>query len=233
MSRRPRFPVTGYPLHAVQRGNDRQPCFFAEADYLFYLDSLGHAAQHYSVQVHAYVLMTNHIHLLVTPLAPGAVSRMMQSLGARYVRYVNARQRRTGTLWEGRYKACLVDHDRRLLATCRYIDLNPVRAGIVAHPIAYRWSSFAGLIGQRHDRLLMPRPVLTQLGDPPGPGYARWCGETVDDDELARLRDATNHELAFGNDRFKAQIEAATSRRTSAAPRGRGAAGRRGQLDAR
>ena len=108
-----------------------------------------------------------------------------------------------------------------------------MRAGVVAHPMAYRWSSFAGLIGQRHDRLLMPRPVLTQLGDPPGPGYARWCGETVDDDELARLRDATNHELAFGHDRFKAQIEAATSRRTSAAPRGRGAAGRRGQLDAR
>ena len=94
-----------------------------------------------------------------------------------------------------------------------------MRAGIVAHPIAYRWSSFAGLIGQRHDRLLMPHPVLTQLGDPPGPGYARWCGETVDDDELARLRDATNHELAFGNDRFKAQIEAATSRRTSAVAR--------------
>jgi len=121
ISRRPRFPVTGYPLHVVQRGNDRQPCFFAEADYVFYLDSLGNAAQHYAVQ-----------------------SQVILAQG----------------------------------------------------------------------------------------GYARWCGETVDDDELARLRDATNHELAFGDDRFKAQIEAATSRRTSAMPRGRGAAGRRGQLNA-
>ena len=221
MSRRPRFPVTGYPLHVVQRGNDRQPCFFADADYRFYLDSLGKAAGHYGVQIHAYVLMTNHVHLLVTPLAAGAVSRMMQALAARYVRYVNARRERTGTLWEGRYKACLVDHDRHLLATCRYIDLNPVRAGIVAHPRAYRWSSFAGLARERHDPLLMPHPVLTQLGDPPGPCYARWCGETVDEDELARLRDATSQELAFGGDHFKAQVEAATSRRTSAGPRTR------------
>jgi putative transposase len=137
-----------------------------------------------------------------------------------------------GALWEGRYKACLVDHDRHLLAACRYIDLNPVRAAIVAHPGAYRWSRFAGLTGQRHDPLLTPHSVMSQLGDPPGPGYARWCGETVDNDELARLRDATNHELAFGHDRFKAQIEAATSRRTSAAPRGRGAAGPRGRIAA-
>jgi putative transposase len=128
MSRRPRFPVTGHPLHVVQRGNDRQPCFFAEADYRFYLDSLGDAAQHYAVQVHAYVLMANHIHLLVTPLAAGAVSRRMQSLGARNVGHVYARWCRTGTLWEGRYKACLVDHDRhpRLRGAHR-----PARGGAV------------------------------------------------------------------------------------------------------
>ena len=138
----------------------------------------------------------------------------------------------TGSMAAPVWKLVAQNHDRHLLAVCRYIDLNPVRAGIVAHPIDYRSSSFAGLIGQRDDPLVTPHPVLTQLGDPPGPGYARWCGETVDDDELARLRDATNHELAFGDDRFKAQIEAATSRRTSAMPRGRGAAGRRGQLNA-
>ncbi len=214
MSRRPRFPVTGYPLHIVQRGNDRQQCFFGETDFHVYLKALGDAAAHYGVLIHAYVLMTNHVHLLATPLEAGAVSRAMQSVGARYVGYVNATQRRTGTLWEGRYRACLVDHDAYLLAACRYIDLNPVRAGIVSHPVAWRWSSYGALAGLRRDALVSAHPTLAMLGDAPGPGYAQWCGMVPDDAELAALRAATAGELAFGSDAFKTRIEATTARAT-------------------
>ncbi|GIK86859.1 MAG: hypothetical protein BroJett026_23400 [Betaproteobacteria bacterium] len=111
MPRRPRFPLTGHPLHVVQRGNDRGRCLFGEADFRFYLDALQAAVTHYRVQVHAHMLMTNHVHLLVAPLDLGAVSRTMQSVGARFVRYVNLARGRTGTLWEGRYRACRVGED--------------------------------------------------------------------------------------------------------------------------
>jgi len=220
MPRRPRFPLTGLPLHVVQRGNDRQPCFFGDTDCRVYLAALHDAASHYGMQIHAYALMTNHVHLLVTPLEAGAVSRAMQSIGARYVGYINATLGRTGTLWEGRYKACLVDADRYVLAFCRYIDLNPVRARMVAHPVAFRWSSYAGLAGLRRDSLLAPHVSLGALGDAPGPGYARWCGQPVDDDELAALRQATASQRVFGGDRFKAQVEATTSRATARRPPG-------------
>ena len=214
MSRRPRFPVTGYPLHIVQRGNDRQRCFFGEADFHVYLKALGDAATHYGVVIHAYVLMTNHVHLLATPLESGAVSRAMQSVGARYVGYVNATHSRTGTLWEGRYRACLVDHDAYLLTACRYIDLNPVRAGMVSHPVAWRWSSYGALAGLRRDALVSAHPTLAMLGDAPGAGYAQWCGMVPDDAELAALRAATAGELAFGSETFKTRIEATTARAT-------------------
>ncbi|CAG1006709.1 hypothetical protein BURK1_03323 [Burkholderiales bacterium] len=214
MPRRPRFPLTGYPLHIVQRGNDRQPCFFCEADFRTYLEALGDAATHYGVRVHAYVLMTNHVHLLATPLEAGAVSRTMQSVGARYVGYVNATHGRTGTLWEGRYRACLVGEDAYVLAACRYIDLNPVRARMVSHPVAWRWSSYGALSGLRRDALVSPHPTLSLLGDAPGPGYAQWCGMPSDEAELTALRAATAGELAFGSDAFKTRIEDTTDRAT-------------------
>lgn len=215
MPRRPRFALTDYPLHVVQRGNDRQPCYFGEADYRTYLHALRDASAHYGVRVHAYVLMTNHVHLLATPLEAEAVSRMMQSVGARYVGHVNATYRRTGTLWEGRYHACLVDTDTHVVAACRYIDLNPVRARMVAHPIAWPWSSYGALAGIRDDALVVPHASLARLGDAPGPGYARWCGAGVSEGELEALRAATASELAFGSDAFRARIQAMTSRATS------------------
>ena len=225
MPRRPRFALTDFPLHIVQRGNDRQPCFFGDADYRTYLQALEDASAHYGVRIHAYVLMTNHVHLLATPLVVGAVSRMMQSVGARYVGYVNATYQRTGTLWEGRYHACLVDADAYVAAACRYIDLNPVRARMVAHPIAWPWSSYAALAGVRADALVAPHPSLAQLGDAPGRGYATWCGAGVGEEELAALRTATASELAYGSDAFRAHIEAMTSRTTT-----RGRPGPRGPL---
>lgn len=143
MPRMKRLDLPGMAQHVIQRGNDRQACFFQETDYLRYLQDLHEAALHQACSIHAYVLMTNHVHLLVTPRTEGGVSRMMQALGRRYVRYVNDSSGRTGTLWEGRYKASLVDDERYVLACYRYIELNPVRAGMVAAPDEYRWSSHA------------------------------------------------------------------------------------------
>jgi putative transposase len=215
MPRRPRFPLTGYPLHVVQRGNDRKRCFFGHADFRFYLDALQIAAAHYRVQVHAYALMTNHVHLLLTPLGPGTVSRVMQSVGARYVRYVNDTHGRTGTLWEGRYRACLVGEDTYVLAACRYIDLNPVRAGLVPLPSEWPWSSYAGLAGLRADPLLTPHPALESLGAPRGLAYARWCAGPGDEPAITELRRATQGELAFASDALKLRINAATNRATT------------------
>jgi putative transposase len=220
MSRRPRFPFAGLPLHVVQRGNDRQRCFFEERDYRVYLRALAEASVKCSVTVHAYVLMTNHVHLLVTPGAIGAVSRLMQSVGARYVWYVNAYRQRSGTLWEGRYKACLVSRDEHVLMACRYIDLNPVRAQMVRHPSDYGWSSYAALAEQRIDALVTPHDALVQLGKPRGPAYARWCAASSGVEDENRLREATGRELAFGSDTFRAEVEARTKR--SLAIRGRG-----------
>jgi putative transposase len=210
MPRRPRLPVTELPIHVVQRGHDRADCFFTERDYAAYLNALRDACVYCSVQVHAYVLMTNHVHLLVTPFVPNAVSRVLQSVGARYVRYINDTRGRSGTLWEGRYRACLVSDDRYVLAACRYIDLNPVRAGIVTDPPAYRWSSYGVLAGHRSDPWLVPHPTLLQLGKVPGTAYAAWCASAIADDELARIRDATRRERPFGDDAFRRRWEAST-----------------------
>ncbi len=165
---------------------DRRPCFFDERDFRFYLETLADASAHYHVLVHAYVLMTNHIHLLATPLVVGGVSKVMQSLGSRYVKFINANSERAGTLWEGRYKACLVARDEHVLAACRYIDLNPVRAGMVGHPAEYRWSSYAALAGTRFDALVTPHAALEQLGEVAWAAYARWCDRGIRD-RRARL----------------------------------------------
>ncbi len=164
MARQPRLNLAGMPQHVVQRGNDRQPCFFNEDDYAHYLTGLNEACQKESCAVHAYVLMTNHFHLLLTPMQAGCVGRTMQSLGRRYVRYVNDRYRRTGTLWEGRFKSSLIDTDSYLLQCHRYIELNPVRAGTVEDPGHYAWSSHGHNAFGRHNPLLHSHPLYLALG---------------------------------------------------------------------
>ena len=158
MARLPRLDLPGIPQHIVQRGNDRQACFADAADYLRYRQELGEAALRYDCALHAYVLMTNHVHLLTTPREPGGVSRMMQAIGRRYVGSFNARYRRTGTLWEGRFKSALVDSEHYVLACYRYIELNPVRAGIVTSPREYRWSSHARNAHGTHEQKVKGRP---------------------------------------------------------------------------
>jgi len=139
--RKPRFYLPGIPVHIVQRGHSRQPVFFENDDYHTYLHWLSEAAERYGCAIHAYVLMTNHIHLLVTPEGKQSVSLMMQYIDRRYVPYINQSYGTTGSIWEGRYKAGMT-HDEEYLLTCmRYIELNPVRANMVKNPFAYRWSS--------------------------------------------------------------------------------------------
>ena len=164
MPRRPRVSAPGLPLHLVQRGNDRQCCFRSDADCFRYLSMLRRAASLTGCVLHAYVLMSNHVHLLLTPQTAGAASRLMQHLGRRYVRYFNDAHVRSGTLWEGRFHASLVGDDAYVLACYRYIELNPVRAGMVDHPARYRWSSYAcNALGMRAGEVV-PHATYIALG---------------------------------------------------------------------
>jgi putative transposase len=203
----------------VQRGNNRAPCFLAEGDRLAYLEWLREAALFHGVAVHAYVLMTNHVHLLVTPEATGGVSAMMQTLGRRYVRYVNRKHHRTGTLWEGRFKACLVDSERYVVAAYRYIDLNPVRAGIVGDAAAFRWSSYAAHANLRHEQWLRPHDGYLALGmntEDRGRAYRDLCGEAMAPREIDAFRAATARELVYGSEAFKDRIAATAERQVRA-----------------
>lgn len=156
MARLPRIEFANIPQHVVQRGNDRQPCFLDDLDYRRYLRGLQEATLDCQCRIHAYVLMTNHVHLLVTPASVGGVSRMMQQVGRGYVGYFNTAHHRTGTLWEGRFKSSLVDSDRYLLTCYRYIEMNPVRAAMVAAPGEYRWSSYASNAHAHSDPIVTP-----------------------------------------------------------------------------
>ncbi len=142
MPRKVRVYLAGMPCHVIQRGNNRQVCFYADEDYLFYKECLLDACKRYHVVTHAYVLMTNHVHLLMTPEDADGISAVMQSVGRRYVQYINKMYCRSGTLWEGRYKASIVSAEDYLLACYRYIEMNPVVASMVEHPGDYRWSSY-------------------------------------------------------------------------------------------
>nr|MBV6628678.1 transposase [Oceanococcus sp. HetDA_MAG_MS8] len=141
MPRRARLVLTGYPLHIIQRGNNRSACFFADEDYTRYLDDLRELAEFFAVHIHAYVLMTNHVHLLAIPHTDRGASNMMRRLGQRYVQYINRIYGRSGSLWEGRFRSAIVDSEAYLLSCYRYIELNPVRAGMVPHPGDYPWWS--------------------------------------------------------------------------------------------
>ncbi len=216
MARLPRLVVAGQPLHLIQRGNNRAAIFFADEDYQCYRDALGEASQRFGCAIHAYVLMTNHVHLLITPADERGPARLMQAVGRRYVRYINAHYRRTGTLWEGRYKSALIDSDHYLLACSRYIELNPVRAGLVEDPAQYRWSSYRHNAGGVPDALLTPHALYQALGSPRAErqrAYHALCRTHLDAQTLAAIRRATHDGAVLGRDRFRAQIEAALQRR--------------------
>jgi putative transposase len=211
MSRPPRFDLPGIAQHVIQRGNDRQPCFFASDDYRRYLRYLTEIASREGCAIHAYVLMTNHAHLLVTPSVKGGVGRMMQALGRRYVHHVNQTYRRTGTLWEGRYKACLVAGDAHLLQCHRYIELNPLRAGIAADPRDYRWSSHRHNAFGEHDPLIRPHAIYRELAARTKQRLVRYRAfvmEEVAAKETEAIRSHVQRQRLYGSARFRRTIEA-------------------------
>lgn len=218
MPRQPRFYYPGAVLHMVQRGNDRASVFTCAEDHRFYLDCLRDAARTHDVAIHAYVLMTNHVHLLASPGHAQALPRMMQTLGRRYVGRFNFLHRRTGTLWEGRYKASLVDTDAYLFACLRYVELNPVRACIVAEPAAYRWSSHRANAYGHDDPVVTPHPSFLALGlsaDERRAAYRRSFGQPLPADAVQAIRDATQYEWALGGASFRKRAEEWTGRRTA------------------
>lgn len=224
MARLPRLDLPGVPQHVIQRGNNRQPCFVADEDYATYREDLLEAAQKRHCAVHAYVLMTNHVHLLVTGAEPGSVSKMMQQLGRRYVAFFNARYRRSGTLWEGRFKTSLVDTCRYLLTCYRYIELNPVRAAMVADPADYRWSSFHWNACGRPDALVTPHPGYVALGAGPEQrraAYRALFDHAIGDDDMADIRSHVQQQRALGTRRFQAEIATLLARSVAVRPRGR------------
>ena len=224
MARLPRLTVPGYPHHIIQRGNNRQAIFAATGDYETLLGMLEEHAVKSGVAVHAYVLMSNHLHLLATPSTAEAIPQMMQSVGRRYVRYFNQRQARTGTLWEGRYKSTLIQAERNLLACMAYIDLNPVRAGLVADPADYPWSSHAHYIGRRSDRLVTPHPLYWELGNTPfsrDAAYGELVRAGISAREQAALTDSALRGRALGEPDYVADLQRRTARRVTKARAGR------------
>jgi putative transposase len=222
--RQSRLDLPGIAQHVVQRGNDRQPCFFTDIDRVRYLDELREICLKSGCRVHAYVLMTNHVHLLITPDAIGQVSRTLQALGRRYVRYVNDRYGRTGTLWEGRFKSCLVDSETYLLRCYRYIELNPVRAGMVSRPGDYRWSSFACNAQGAGDALIHPHASWLALGSCAAERqghYRELFDDAMQAEETATIRAFLQRQHALGSARFQQQIEATLNRRVGAGRLGR------------
>ncbi len=212
MPRRPRIYLAGHPQHIVQRGHNRAACFFAEEDYRFYLHWLRLGAKKYGCAIHAYVLMTNHVHLLLTPQHPDAVSRLMQSLGRRYAQYVNRLYKRSGAVWEGRFKASLIQAEEYLITCYRYIELNPVRADMVVDPADYVRSSYRhNGLGQA-DGLIAEHPLYRSLGmqdEARQSAYRALFRAHLDEPALTAIRDAVNHGQPLGAERFRERVEAA------------------------
>ena len=224
MPRQPRLTLPNTPLHVIQRGNNRSVCFGSDDDCLFYLDHLADISIKLGVAVHAYVLMTNHVHLLATPQDAEGISQLMKRLGQRYVQYFNRTYRRTGTLWEGRFRSCVVGEELYFLGCHRYIELNPVRAGLVALPAEYRWSSHGvNAHGETHP-LIRPHAIYAGLGLNDGERQAAYRAlfrSALDPDLVDQIRKLTHGGLVLGSERFAQELALLTGRRTQ-----RGKAGR-------
>jgi len=224
MARRPRLTVPALPHHVIQRGNNRQSIFFTDADYRFFLGCLANAKARYPSRLYAYVLMTNHVHMLLEPLTSEDLSLFMQSVGRRYVRYINETYRRSGTLWEGRFKSAVVSHDAYLLACSRYIELNPVRAGLASRPETYPWSSVHFHTRGVPNPLLDEDPTYTSLGETAAQrqgAYRNWLAASAPETEWAVIREATHKGLLIGPDKFQREIETVVGRRLMGEQRGR------------
>lgn len=223
MARLPRFVLPGQPQHVIVRGNNRSEIFCADADYQFYLEKLQLACDTHGCDIHAYVLMTNHVHLLITPHEEQSLSKALQMLGRYYVQYYNYCYQRTGTLWEGRYKATLIDTKTYLLTCMRYIELNPVRAGMASHPSEYPWSSYQhNALGQPNE-LVTPHLEYRRLGradQARQAAYRQLYMHHISEKSITEIREATNKAWVLGTDRFKQRIQQQLDRRVEPKAKG-------------
>ncbi len=223
MARLPRFILPGQPQHVIQRGNNREPIFGDTPDYHFFLKKLADAGATHGCDIHAYVLMTNHVHLLVTPRRETGIGDMMQLPGRYYVQHFNRIHGRTGTLWEGRYKATLIDSEGYLLTCMRYIELNPVRAGMIAHPRDYPWSSYRHNALGKSNPMVRPHLLYQRLGKTAAgrqAAYRNFFAHDIPQPTVDQIRSATNKSWVLGNDRFRARMEKRLNR--PASPKSRG-----------
>ncbi|MFQ5882099.1 MAG: transposase [Candidatus Methylomirabilales bacterium] len=224
MARSPRITIPALPHHIIQRGNNRQAIFLEDDDYRFYLECLRHAKGKCSCRIYAYVLMTNHVHVLVEPARERDLGRFMQSVGRRYVRDINQKYGRSGTLWEGRFKSAVVSRDEYLIVCSRYIELNPVRAGLVKHPGEYRWSSYRNRALGIADELLDEDPWYAGLGRSPmekQKAYEEWIASGTREGEWEEIRAATQRGRVIAREEFQKQIEAKVGRHLVGESRGR------------
>lgn len=224
MPRKTRMYLPGVPAHVVQRGHNRNACFFSDDDCRFYLECLGQGLRRYGVQLHAYVLMTNHVHLLMTPEEESSISRLMQHIGRLYVLYVNRLYRRSGALFEGRHKASLVAADDYLLTCYRYIELNPVAAGMVRSPDQYRWSSYHHHAQGQTSSLIRDHDLYLELdreSDARQHAYRELFKHQLPEAQIHEIRECLAYNFPLGNDRFRDEIEAALGRRVGERKRGR------------
>ena len=224
MARLPRLTLAGYPHHIIQRGNNRQLIFADTQDFETMLALLTANAHKFAVAVHAYVLMDNHFHLLATPATAEALPLMMQAVGRSYVRYFNHRHGRSGTLWEGRYRSTLIETERYLLACMVYIDLNPVRAGMVGRVADWRWSGHAHNVGLRADALVTPHALYWALGNTPfarEAAYGALVQSGVSRKQQDALTDAALRGWALGEADFVAALQKKSPRRVTKAKAGR------------
>lgn len=224
MPRKTRMYLPGIPAHVVQRGHNRNACFFSDDDHLFYLECLGQGLRRCGVQLHAYVLMTNHVHLLMTPAETFSISRLMQHIGRLYVLYVNKRYRRSGALFEGRHKASLVAADDYLLSCYRYIEMNPVAAGMVHSPEQYRWSSYHHHAWGKMNRLNRDHELYLALEREPAArqhAYRELFKNQLPETKLHNIRECLAYNYALGTERFRQEIELALDRQIGERKRGR------------
>ena len=224
MPRRARISIPGIPWHIIQRGNNRSACFYADEDYPLYLHHLQEQAEKYDCKIHAYVLMTNHVHILLTPEKEDSAALLMKNLGQRYVQYINRTYRRSGTLWEGRYRSCLTQSEEYVLACYRYIELNPVRADMVKHPRDYKWSSYRYNAEGQKNEILTPHEQYIRIDKQElsrRKTYRALFKAHMGIDIDNQIRTATNGNYVLGNKRFQKQIARALGRRVTKGKAGR------------
>lgn len=229
MPRSPRLVLPGIPLHVIQRGVNRAALFVDDEDRRHYLRLLRTACRKHGVAIHAFVLMGNHVHLLITPSASEGLAPAMRQCGQNYVQYFNKRHVRSGTLMQGRFKSCLVDSDGYLLMVHRYIELNPVRAALVAFPEDYRWSSARVYLGLEHSPMLTPHACYNALGPTPesrADAYGQWLQAGIQPEERERIVAYVAQERALGSARFQGMVERALQRSVVCRPGGRPVKGR-------